>query len=375
MQKEAPFISVLINNYNYQIYIEKAVQSVLDQTYQNFEIIIVDDGSTDNSADIIQNFTDTRIKTIIKENGGQGSAFNAGFESSKGEIIAFLDSDDWWKPNKLEEVLRWHNFLKGEYSLLQHNVDVWEDGLTYPYKTAMYSGNCFRHTIKTGQLGLFVGTSGLVFKRNILEKVMPVPTDFRISADAYLTRTTFTFGPVYSIPESLGYYRKHTNAVLGNKSHSHTKFHRKTLFPYLNRFYDAHGIDFQFKTRDEVCGVPNMGATTYLMKFLVRKKFDEITQKYPKIAIFGEGEHTMWLSKMLGKYKNDHIVVLLETDPTSRQSYFGQYAVDPRNWSADNVDAIVLSTNASQEILADRCRELYGNDIALIDLYADLPEW
>ncbi len=201
-----PFISVIINNYNYGSFIYKCINSVIRQTYKKIEIIIVDDGSTDNSRDVINSFCDSRIVKVFKKNGGQASAFNAGFEVAKGEIIAFLDSDDWWKNVKLERIVAWHNFLKGDYVMLQHLVKVWDNGKEYLYKPALYSGDCFIHTQVTGELGLFVGTSGLVFSRKILERIMPVPLQFKISADAYLTRTSFIFGRVVSIPEILGYY-------------------------------------------------------------------------------------------------------------------------------------------------------------------------
>lgn len=375
MTSKKPFISILINNYNYASYIEECVNSVLNQTYQNFEIIFVDDGSHDNSHDVISTFTDSRIKKIFKKNGGQGSAFNSGFEASKGELIAFLDSDDWWKPNKLEEVVNWHNFLHGEYSLLQHNVDVWENGKTYPFKTAMYSGNIFRHSIRTGELGVFVGTSGLTFRREILQKIMPVPNDFRISADAYLTRTSFTFDFVYSIPKSLGYYRKHNNAVLGNATHNHDKFHKQVLFPHLNHFYDIQNIDFQFKTKSEQCGAKDPVSRTYLLQFLIRKKFTEITKTYPRIAIYGEGDHSKWLSNMLRNHCSENIVAVLEINPIGDDTLFGQKAQEAQEWDHTKADAIILSTNSMQELLTKRCQKFYGLEIPLIDLYLDELKW
>ncbi len=88
-----PKLSILINNYNYGRFLGEAIDSALAQTYRNIEIIVVDDGSTDNSCEIIAGYGD-RIIPILKENGGQASAFNAGFAISTGEWIALLDSDD-----------------------------------------------------------------------------------------------------------------------------------------------------------------------------------------------------------------------------------------------------------------------------------------
>ncbi|PLX70670.1 MAG: hypothetical protein C0602_03940 [Denitrovibrio sp.] len=110
MNKNEILISVILNNYNYSRYIAEAITSVLEQSYANFELIIVDDGSTDNSKEIIEQFAkkDSRIKLCFKENGGQASAFNAGYEAAKGDIICFLDSDDYFAPEKLAEIKKMH---------------------------------------------------------------------------------------------------------------------------------------------------------------------------------------------------------------------------------------------------------------------------
>ena len=94
-----PLVSVIIGNYNYGRFISEAIESALNQTYKNFELIVVDDGSTDNSREIIESYGD-KLTAIFQENGGQGRAFNAGFAVSKGEIICFLDSDDYYYPEK-----------------------------------------------------------------------------------------------------------------------------------------------------------------------------------------------------------------------------------------------------------------------------------
>jgi len=85
--------SIIVNNYNYARFLREAVDSALDQTYRNTEVIVVDDGSTDGSREIIASYGD-RIIPVLKENGGQNSALNAGFSLSRGDVILFLDSDD-----------------------------------------------------------------------------------------------------------------------------------------------------------------------------------------------------------------------------------------------------------------------------------------
>lgn len=97
--------SIIMPAYNVEKFIGSAIKCVLNQTYQNFELIIVDDGSIDKTSEIIATFSDNRIKIIKQENQGLGRARNVGIENAKNNYIAFLDSDDLWAPQKLENVL------------------------------------------------------------------------------------------------------------------------------------------------------------------------------------------------------------------------------------------------------------------------------
>lgn len=97
-------ISVIVPSFNSEAYISEAVRSVLAQTWQNWELIIIDDGSTDRTKEMMQPFLeDERIRYYSKPNGGAASARNCGIRKSNGNLIAFLDSDDFWLPEKLEK--------------------------------------------------------------------------------------------------------------------------------------------------------------------------------------------------------------------------------------------------------------------------------
>lgn len=99
-----PKISVVIPLYNKGFIISETLESVLAQTFTDFEIVIVNDGSTDNSFEIVSQYTDNRIRLYNQENKGVSKTRNAGIEYSKSELIAFLDADDYWHPNHLEEL-------------------------------------------------------------------------------------------------------------------------------------------------------------------------------------------------------------------------------------------------------------------------------
>ncbi len=144
------FVSIIIPTYNRSELIQKAIKSILDQTYQHFEIIVVDDASTDNTEDVINGYDNPKIRYVkLKENKGQCFARNRGIEQSKGDFIAFLDSDDEWLPNKLKEQIE--VFEKGSEKLGAVYGNVYEYNMVtktkelYTYK--FYRGDIYEHII------------------------------------------------------------------------------------------------------------------------------------------------------------------------------------------------------------------------------------
>ncbi|MCB0207878.1 MAG: glycosyltransferase [Anaerolineae bacterium] len=102
---KAQTVSVIIPAYNQGDYLAEAIESVLTQTYPHFEIVVVDDGSTDNTAEVAQSYSDPRVRYIYRENGGLSAARNTGLEHASGELITFLDSDDLFLPEKLSVLI------------------------------------------------------------------------------------------------------------------------------------------------------------------------------------------------------------------------------------------------------------------------------
>ena len=96
-----PEISVIVPVYNVERYLTRCIDSILAQTYQNFELILVDDGSTDGSGTLCDSYMkkDSRIKVIHKKNGGLSDARNSGIDAAEGEFLSFIDSDDWVRPD------------------------------------------------------------------------------------------------------------------------------------------------------------------------------------------------------------------------------------------------------------------------------------
>ncbi len=220
--QEQPLVSILINNYNYGLYLSQAIESALNQTYPNTEIIVVDDGSTDNSREIIANY-EPKIIPIYKENGGQASALNAGFAVSRGEIVCLLDSDDIWLPQKAEKVAEAFCSYP-DAAVVYHQVqNMDEAGIPRDEPWPPYNpirGNISSQVAKTGGWWPFPPSTALCFRRQFLCQVMNVPeNEYRICADTYLADLAPYWGEVIGVDRVLSYYRLHSS---NNWSHSTT---------------------------------------------------------------------------------------------------------------------------------------------------------
>jgi len=218
-----PLVSIIITSYNYGRFLADAVDSAVKQTYRNTEVIIVDDGSTDNSRGIIASYGD-RVIPVLKDNGGQASAFNAGFAVSKGDIVIFLDSDDKLARNAVDEVVRlWHpGVSKVHYRLQWINAQGNRlDAFIPPAGYALPSGS-LRSRILTQGVYRTPPTTGNAFSRHFLEAVWPIPEEeWHLCPDAYLHAKCPFYGEIAAIDMPLGYYRVHglnASATIRNKS-------------------------------------------------------------------------------------------------------------------------------------------------------------
>jgi len=252
MANNNPLISVVLSNYNGDEYLAEAIESVLAQDYPNFEFIIVDDGSKDSSAEIINSYARKHSGIVIpilnKENEGQAEGFNIGIARSRGELVSFLDSDDLWFPNKLSSV-RKHFGDTNRVAFHQHNLKLLHgDKLTNkPFRDFLVSGDYGNYADRIRVMPIFVPTSGLTFKRSVLDKVMPIPKTFRVCADGYMTRASLVWGQVSSTNEFCGAYRVHKgNSTFESPTYKRSRYLHSILLPAIFAFYKRHNVHWRF---------------------------------------------------------------------------------------------------------------------------------
>lgn len=227
-----PLVSVLIDTYNHERFIEQAIVSVLEQDVSaaEMEVIVVDDGSTDQTSEVVRKFA-PRVRYLGKSNGGQASAFNAGIPETRGEIVSFLDGDDWWAPSKLSAAL----------DLLAKRPEVGSVGHGW-YE--VYSGAkphllvlpdqdyevCLRGVTEARQFSYlrgYLGTSKITIRRAVLEKILPIPEELVVEADEYIFTLAPAIAPAVVLSQPLFYYRFHENNQFMMQSPDPARLRRK----------------------------------------------------------------------------------------------------------------------------------------------------
>lgn len=232
---DQPLVSVLVTNYNYGRFIKQAIESLLAQTYPKIEMIIVDDGSTDNSRDVIESFTkDPRVRSYYQKNAGESAALNTAFKHSLGEIIVLMDSDDYLSPFAVATIVSacTPTTVGFHFRLRLETNDGRTLGFAPPMDEEMPSGWCDRVFLKRGSYVTL--PTGKAYVRKALEKVMPIPeTKFRTAGDAYLQEVIIFYGEMVAIGEVSGVWRQHND-------NDHNKWQLGTDYAQLKKMHDLN---------------------------------------------------------------------------------------------------------------------------------------
>lgn len=215
-----PLVSVIVNNYNHERYVGQAIDSALGQSWPRTEVIIVDDGSTDRSREVIAGYGD-RIRVVLKENGGQTSALNAGLPAAHGDLVAFLDADDVLHADMLERAVGAFRTVPAaamcQFRMRAVDANLAPVGsLVPPVHVQLVDGDAAADVRSWRVASGFAPTSGLVFARPVLQVLMPLPVHrFAFGPDFPLVRGAALLGPIVGIDEMRVDYRSHG----GNDSH------------------------------------------------------------------------------------------------------------------------------------------------------------
>ena len=278
-------VSVIIVNHNYGQFVGQAIESVLKQSYKDFEIIVVDGASTDDSRDVINEYISKypeKVKTVFRNGSGQAAGFNAGFKESHGDIIAFLDADDYFYENKLETIVQYH----GKYAFIgnarRHFGDVPEKDYISPIDETPNRQELFK---KYGYVYTYnLITSCLSAKRELLEKILPMPEDNYIThADMYLKLMAQYYSDITYIPEVLTAYRIHNTQKNSEFSDA------KNSSDFLDAFYAKVFADMNRElAKSGEKPVPELTATNLEMAFNLANPVSKI-EKGKTYAIYGAG--------------------------------------------------------------------------------------
>ncbi len=225
MNSSTPLVSVIIPSFNHGIYIAKRIDTVLAQTYQNIEVFILDDCSTDNSREIISSYEGRpRVKEIVFNEQNTGNTFiqwERGVKKAKGEYVWIAESDDYTDPTFLEKVMA--KIVKYPNVVLGFSRSTFVDQLGNELPLNMdvprlYKNDGFYNGMKFGvermvRYNRLYNASMVVFRRDCFSRVNPVYKKLRRSGDWAFWACVCTMGNVVEVPERLNYFRQHTNKV------------------------------------------------------------------------------------------------------------------------------------------------------------------
>ena len=236
MSSGSPLISVIIPAYNHAQFVEEAVESVLSQTYKHLEVIVVDDGSTDDTRDILKKYQN-KLTYIFQKNNGQSSARNHGIRTGKGTYIAFLDSDDLWLPEKLElqmEVMSQNQTIGlvscGAY-IINPKGRIEDEWIREEYQTR----EKLLRDLQTRKL--FLNTSCVLVKRMCLDRVGEFKEGLGFAEDWDLWLRIARHYEVRIIRKPLIKCRKHD----GFKGYQQVKIMRSSICRIINDNLNGEG--------------------------------------------------------------------------------------------------------------------------------------
>jgi Glycosyl transferase family 2 len=208
-------VSIVINNFNYGGFLAESIESALAQRGAETEVIVVDDGSTDDSRAVIASYGE-RVQAVLKENGGQASAYNAGFHASHGDVVIFLDADDSLAPGTAARIsaafLADQRLSKVHYRLQvvdEHGHPTGE--VVPPSHVSLPTGDLCARILRSPDDVPHPPGSGNAYAAHVLRRLLPIEERLyaHVLADVYLVNLASVLGPVAALDDPGGTYRVH----------------------------------------------------------------------------------------------------------------------------------------------------------------------
>ena len=296
-----PIVSIIVPIYNVELYVERCLNSLTQQTYQNIEIIVVNDGSTDNSLNICEKISskDSRIKILNKKNGGLSDARNYGLKHSKGEYIYFIDSDDWCEQELIEKMIQKMINTKSDLGICDYWIDYVNDNFSLKKECKcfeLYTKNEIPEAIylldKSGMFNVVwnkMYKRNLIIKNNISFELDGMPgEDLLFNVDYFKYTENICF-----IDEKLYHYMRQDETTLVNKYNEKLylqvkRFNkaRKSLYNYYNMNEDRYKQVYETMYISYILScIPNLYRSNNLSfkirnKELQKLKADKYFKKY-----------------------------------------------------------------------------------------------
>ena len=251
-----PFFSVIIPLFNKEKFIEATLKSVLNQTFIDFEILIIDDGSTDNSAPIIKGFDDARIRYYYKENSGVSSARNDGIEKAQSNYISFIDADDYWYPDFLEEMFQnIQNYPQEKVFSAAIEIETSKKVIPASYSIVKTSDYEIVNYFTASSKETVICTSCAVFHKNIFEEIGTFDIEVKSGQDTDMWIRIGMNYPVVFSWKILARYVYDENSLSKNKNYLNKKINfskfeeQEKTNPSLKKFLDLNRFSLAIKSK------------------------------------------------------------------------------------------------------------------------------
>jgi glycosyltransferase involved in cell wall biosynthesis len=273
-----PCITVIIPTYNRREYLKEAVDSVLAQKFTDFELFVIDDGSADKTADLVEKYTDPRVKYFFQEKRGVSAARNRGITGAAGEYISFLDSDDLWKKDKLSIQV---SFMMEKKSLISYTDEIWirNSVRVNPMKKhKKYSGRIYEKCLPL----CIISPSSVMIKRELFDEVGLFDEELPVCEDYDMWLRIASRYPVGFIDKKLIIKRGGHADQLSRRSWGNDQYRVKALLKML----ETNHLDRRLRSLTE--------------KELL-KKCEILAKGHVKRGKLEEGNHYKTLMEVFGK--------------------------------------------------------------------------